>query len=135
MRALLGDQVTARVEAAGRGLSLSIDDNGERDSAALETLKLWAFDLAALTDSIEGHGHFPRFLLHDGPREGDIAADLYERLFLYARQLESCFDGEPNFQYIVTTTTPAPVSLAKEPWLRLQISGAPAEQRLLTMNL
>ena len=27
-----------------------------------------------------------------------MAPDIYERLFLYARQLERCFEGEPSFQ-------------------------------------
>lgn len=135
VRALLGDQVTARVETAGRALTLTVDEHGERESAALETLKLWAFDMAAMTQSVEGQGFFPRFLLHDGPREGDIAPDIYERLFLYAYELEACFSGEPSFQYIVTTTTRPPESLIAEPWLRLRLAGTPAEQRLLSMDL
>ena len=135
VRALLGDQVTAKVEASGRGLALAIEDHGERDSAALATLKLWAFDLAAMTESVEGKGFFPRFLLHDGPREGDMAPDIYERLFLYAQQLEACFSGEPSFQYIVTTTTEPPDRFTADPWLRLKLAGTPAEERLLRMDL
>lgn len=131
VRALLGNEVAAQVDAAGRSLALVINHLGERESAALETVKLLAFDLAALTESIQGRGHFPRFLLHDGPREADMAADIYERLFLFVQRLEECFDGEPGFQYIVTTTTPPPAQFLEDPWCRLKLSGLPAEERLL----
>ncbi|HEX9736560.1 MAG TPA: hypothetical protein VGG06_31730, partial [Thermoanaerobaculia bacterium] len=135
LRALLGDEVEGRVDTSGRALALLVEHRGERDSAALATVKLLAFDLAAITDSVQGRGCFPRFLLHDGPREADMAADIYERLFLYARRLEECFSGEPGFQYIVTTTTTPPTDFLREPWLRLRLAGAPAEERLLRMDL
>jgi hypothetical protein len=135
VRAIIGEEVEARVEASGRGLSLIVDHQGERESAALETVKLLAFDLAAMTDSIQGRGHFPRLLIHDGPREADMAIGVYERLFLYARRLEECFDHSPGFQYIVTTTTQPPEQFLRDPWLRLKLAGIPADERLLRMNL
>lgn len=135
VRALLGDEVTASVTAAGRSLALSIESNGDRESAAIETVKLLAFDLAALTESVQGRGFFPRFLLHDGPREADLSPDIYERLFLYLRKLEACFTGEPSFQYIVTTTTQPPEELLTDPWRRLTLAGIPAEERLLRCDL
>ena len=95
----------------------------------------FAFDFAALTLSIEGEGFFPRFLVHDGPREADMAPEVYERLFLLARQLEECFAGEPSFQYIVTTTTRPPADLLRAPWLRLELTGEPAGNRLLCVDL
>jgi hypothetical protein len=135
LRALLGDEVEGRVDTSGRALTLLVEHRGARESAALATVKLLAFDLAAMTDSVQGHGCFPRFLIHDGPREADMAADIYDRLFLYARRLEECFGGEPGFQYIVTTTTRPPAELLTEPWLRLTLEGAPAERRLLGKDL
>lgn len=134
-RALLGGEISARIHSSGRSLALNIDHNGERDSAAIATVKLLAFDLAALTASIEGHGSFPRFLLHDGPREADLAPDIYERLFLYAHQLETCLDGPPAFQYIVTTTTAPPQRLVRKPWIAARLSGLPAAERLLRTDL
>jgi hypothetical protein len=116
-------------------LALVVEHQGERESAALATVKLLAFDLAALTESIQGRGSFPRFLLHDGPREADMAADIFERLFLFVRQLETCFSGEPGFQYVVTTTSRPPEELLSDPWLRLTLSGVPAEHRLLRCDL
>jgi hypothetical protein len=137
VRALIGDQVSARVETSGRSLSLTIDERGERDSAAIATVKLLAFDLAAVVASMEGDGAFPRFLVHDGPREADLAPDVYDRLFLFAEQLENCFQGEPAFQYILTTTTTPPEKFVApgSPWVRLQLSGLPANDRLLRHDL
>lgn len=135
VRAILGDEVTGRVDTSGRSLALLVEEHGERDSAAVATIKLLAFDLAALTSSAEGHGAFPRFLIHDGPREADMAEDIYERLFLFARELEKCFSGEPSFQYVLTTTTRPPGEFQAEPWLRLTLAGVPAEERLLRCDL
>lgn len=138
VRALIGDQVTGRIEASGRSLSLAVEERGDRESAALATLKLLAFDLAAVVWSIEGEGVFPRFLVHDGPREADMARDVYERLFLFAHELERCFgEKEPGFQYIITTTTAPPARFLEDdaPWLRLRLSGLPANDRFLRQDL
>lgn len=135
VRAILGDEVTATVTAAGRSLALTVEHNGERESAAIATVKLLAFDLAALTESVQGRGFFPRFLLHDGPREADLSLDIYERLFLFGQHLEGCFSGEPSFQYIITTTTKPPQALLRAPWHVLTLAGVPSEQRLLRCDL
>lgn len=137
VRAIIGDNVTGRVDTSGRSLALTVDEHGERDSAAIATVRLLAFDLAAVVTSVEGDGAFPRFLIHDGPREADMAPDVYERLFLFAHELEKCFIGEPSFQYILTTTTNPPDAFIQRdtPWLRLQLAGLPAEERLLRCNL
>lgn len=135
VRAIIGDKVTGRVDTSGRSLALTLEEHGERDSAAIATVKLLAFDLAAVVASVEGDGLFPRFLIHDGPREADMAPDVYERLFLFVHELEKCFKGEPSFQYIVTTTTQPPDKFTVAPWLRLQLAGTPASERLLRCDL
>lgn len=137
VRALIGDQVSARIDTSGRSLSLIVEEHGERESTFIATVKVLAFDLAAVLASIEGHGAFPRFLVHDGPREADMSPDVYERLFVLARELEKCFAGEPAFQYIVTTTSSPPDRFIQpdSPWLRLQLAGIPAEERLLRRDL
>jgi hypothetical protein len=135
VRAILGEQVVGRVDATGRSVTLVAEEHGERESAAVATVKLIAFDFAALVASVEGDGEFPRFLIHDGPREADLSADIYERLFLSAREIEHSCGTEPSFQYIITTTTRPPGHLVAKPWLCLQLAGAPAEQRLLKCDL
>ncbi len=134
VRALLGEEMQASIGSAGRSLELHVARGGDRDSAAITTVKLLAFDLAALLTSVEGHGQFPRLLMHDGPREADLAPDVYERLFLCVREFETSFAAAPGFQYIVTTTTEPPAAVAGAPWLRLLLSGAQPEHRRYRMD-
>jgi hypothetical protein len=96
--------------------------------------KVVAFDLATLAMTIEGRTHLPGFIVHDSPREADLGRSIYHRLFGFARRLEA-FGTGPLFQYIVTTTTEPPEEFRSAPWLRLTIKGAPAEERLLGVDL
>lgn len=138
VRAIIGSEVAASAGFSGRGIDLRVDYRGERNSAAIGTIKILCFDLAAMTSSIEGNGSHPRFLVHDCPREADMAPDVYRRFFLFARELENCvFNGnEPNFQYIVTTTEPPPPELLEAPWLLSPVLDASRpEERLLRVDL
>jgi hypothetical protein len=111
-KAILGLEVSGSIEFDGRQVETKMSERGDLTSAAIETLKILIFDLAALIGSVEGRGFHPRFLIHDGPREADMAADLYQKIFLLAHELELAFgNGTPGFQYIVTTTEPPPVDL------------------------
>jgi hypothetical protein len=73
-------------------------------------------------------------LVHDSPREADLSEKVYRRLFSFAAMLEQ-FGKEPYFQYILTTTTTPPERFQTLPWLRLSVIGAPAEKRLLGVDL
>jgi hypothetical protein len=111
-KAILGLEVSGSIQFDGRQVETKMSERGDLTSAAIETLKILIFDLAALISSVEGRGFHPRFLIHDGPREADMAADLYQKLFLLAHELELAFGSRtPGFQYIVTTTEPPPVDL------------------------
>jgi hypothetical protein len=111
-KAILGLEVSGSIHFDGRQIETKMSERGDLTSAAIETLKILIFDLAALIGSVEGRGFHPRFLIHDGPREADMAADLYQKIFLLAHELELAFgNGAPGFQYIVTTTEPPPVDL------------------------
>lgn len=132
--AILGASVTAWVEIQERGLALKANRNGNLGGTALATIKTIAFDLAAVVQSIEGTGRHPRFLIHDGPREGDMARIVYGRLFLLARHIEEAFKGQPpNFQYIVTTTTPPPSDMQEgSEWLLCEpMKGSDKRLKLL----
>ena len=138
IKALAGDDVDATAEMSGRNIDLSVSKRGTLTSAAIETIKVLAFDLAALASSIEGRGCHPRFLIHDGPREADMQASVYHRLFLLARELEQTYQtAPPAFQYIITTTTPPPLDMQESsPWLLDPVlSGADETRRLLGVNL
>ena len=100
----------------------------------MESVKTIAFDLAAVLHSMEGKCAHPRFLIHDGPREADMARVIYERFFLYARRMEDALPPEQaTFQYILTTTThPPPEMQEGSKWLLGEkLSGATKEGRLL----
>lgn len=105
--------------------------------AAMESWKAIAFDLAALVLSIEGKSHLPAFWIHDSPREADVQTSYYERIFLFARHLEEIcrLDGQPAFQYIVTTTTDPPPDFRERPYLIDKLDGLIAQERLLRRSL
>ena len=138
VQALLGPSFAGQVDLGATELGLHVTDRGERGGAALETIKLLAFDLAALKLGTEGYGYFPGFLLHDGPREADMAEGIYEQVFRYAAGLEDGYVGGagPAFQYVVTTTGAPPEGMRKAPWLLSPtLDASRAEGRLLREDL
>lgn len=135
VRRLIGrHDVQGRVTLSGKGLELSVDMGGDRSTAAIESLKILAFDLSAICLSIEGATRVPAFLLHDSPREADLGLSIYGRLFDIVEELEHV-GGKPLFQYIVTTTTAPPAEYREPPYLRLKMHGDPPAQRLLGIDL
>jgi hypothetical protein len=133
IRAVVGPTATGRISLDGNGLKLAVQWGGERSTAAIESLKVIAFDLAVLCMSMEGATRLPAFLVHDSPREADLGLSVYHRLFDLVSGLEGATTSA--FQYIVTTTTQPPPEFQKEPWLRLELRGAPPEERLLRCDL
>jgi hypothetical protein len=134
MRELVPGEIRGRVKLDGNGLALRVDLGGERSTAAINSLKVVAFDLAVLVLSIEGRTHFPSFFVHDSPREADLGISIYSRLFEFVRKLET-FGPSPLFQYIVTTTTEPPQEFRTDNWVRLILRGGPASERLLKVDL
>ena len=133
IRAVMDVDAVGKISFDGSGLRASVELGGERSTAAIDSLKVIAFDLAVLCMSIEGRTHLPAFLVHDSPREADLGLSVYHRLFDLARRLEQT-DARPLFQYIVTTTTSPPDDLCTEPWLAVTLGGA-AEARLMRRDL
>jgi len=134
IRRLVGHNARGRIALSGNGLDLAVDMGGERSTAAIESLKILAFDLAAMCLSIEGATRAPSFLLHDSPREADLGQSIYGRLFDIVQELE-LVGGTPLFQYIITTTTAPPLGFREAPYLRLKMHGDPPAQRLLGVDL
>lgn len=134
IRRLVGQDAKGSITLTGNGLNLTVQMGGNRSTSAIDSLKVIAFDLAALCLSIEGETRVPAFLVHDSPREADLGLPLYDQVFHLARGLEK-IGGQPLFQYIVSTTTRPPPDLAKPPWLRLTLRGTPASERLLKCDL
>ena len=133
IRAVVGPMASGRVTLDGNGVKLAVQLGGERSTAAIESLKVVAFDIAVMCMSMEGTTHLPAFLVHDSPREADLGLSVYHHLFRTVAALE----GQENsvFQYVVTTTTQPPPEFQHEPWLRLTLRGAPANERLLRCDL
>jgi hypothetical protein len=133
IRALVAPESNGRVVLGADRLKLNVELGGSRSTAAIESLKVIAFDLAALVMSVEGKTHAPAFCVHDSPREADLGLSVYQRLFEVAVEMEEI---QPVlFQYIVTTTTSPPKHLCKRPWLAETLYGSPADRRLLGVDL
>jgi hypothetical protein len=126
----IGWDARGTVLLSGSSIQLSADTGGE----AIDSLKIVAFDLAALCLSIEGATRIPSFLVHDSPREADLGGSIYGRLFDIVEELEGS-GPSPLFQYILTTTTAPPVKFRDSPYLRLKLQGDPPAQRLLGIDL
>ncbi len=133
IRELVGPKATGKVVLDGNGLKLSVELGGDRSTAAIDSLKVIAFDLAAMCMNIEAGTHAPSFLVHDSPREADLGLSVYHRLFHLVRSLEEG-EKQPLFQYIVTTTTRPPDELLIKPWLRVTLGGE-TEARLMGQDL
>ena len=133
VQAAIGTDAAGRVAFDGNGLRASVELGGERSTAAIDSLKVVAFDLAAVRMSMEGRTRLPAFLIHDSPREADLGLGIYRRLFRFVRALEDAA-ARPSFQYVVTTTTSPPDELRTEPWLVATLGGA-AGERLLRRDL
>ncbi|WP_375210989.1 chromosome segregation protein SMC [Hyphococcus sp.] len=134
IRHLLGDDAKGNVRLTGSGLDPQVEAGGDRRTAAIQSLKVLAFDLACLCLSLEGRTRLPAFLIHDSPREADLGQTIYHEHFSLLRLLEKSLAGS-TFQYIITTTTKPPDDLNREPWLRLTLRGAPAAGRLMRRDL
>jgi hypothetical protein len=136
VRRLLGRVPTASgaVQHDGNGLQLVVNFGGERNTPAIDLVKVLAFDLATLCRSIEGATKLPALLIHDSPRSADLGLSIYHELFHLMRELEDVGSG-PQFQYIVTTTSRPPDELIGDERIRLKLKGSPAEARLLGRDL
>lgn len=105
-------------------------------SAAIDAALNVIFDLTVLTMGIQGKSRHPRFLIHDGPRVADVSTSIYHRYFEFAEDLEKRANGNPNFQYIITTTEPPPERFRdKKKYLCLELNAATPEGRLLKCDL
>ena len=136
MAAWLPDGVEGTVRLDGNGLKVDAEfsGRGEVSTAALDSLKIIAFDLAALHLAVEEKADLLAFLVHDSPREADLDGQLYARLFSLVHQWEEAVET-PCFQYIVTTTTAPPPELQGDNHVRLRMSSTPAEKRLFGMDI
>jgi hypothetical protein len=133
LKRLVGSDAGGTIRLDARGLHPLPDSSVAANGAAMATLAtVLGLDLACLAAAVGGVGHLPGFLLHDSPKEADLEAVLYERIFTLALELERAYQGQAAaFQYIVTTTTPPPADAARDPYVRLVLDARSDEGLLL----
>ena len=136
MAAWLPEGVAGTVKLDGNGLKVDAEfsGRGEVSTAALDSLKIVAFDLAAMHMAVEERADLPAFFIHDSPREADLDQRLYSGLFNLVRGWEEAVET-PCFQYIVTTTTAPPLDLQNDNYVRLEMTSTPAERRLFKRDI
>ena len=136
-RTMLGGAVTGTIRIRGKALVPELEYHGPRDSAALKVVRWLLFDLAALALGMTNQAaHHPRFLIHDSPREADLAAAIYTSLFSAAQELENRNGSPAGFQYIITTTEAPGKSINRRPWLLDPVLDASTETgRLLGIDI
>ena len=136
MAAWLPEGVAGTIKLDGNGLKVDAEfsGRGEVSTAALDSLKIVAFDLAALHMAVEERAEIPAILVHDSPREADLDSQLYAGLFDLIYDWENAADN-PAFQYIVTTTTAPPEHLQSDLHVRLRMSSTPPDKRLFAMDI
>jgi hypothetical protein len=119
LNVLVSSPSSATLDISMRGIHVSLDHRDPTPGEALASETALSLDLACLSASVGGLGTVPRFFIHDSPREADLEPHIYARLFRFIKQLEDEAKGaEPNFQYIIATTTPPPKALARRPYVR-----------------
>lgn len=134
IRFLVPEGAQGSVQLNENGIQPMVSLHGDLTTAAVDSLKVVAFDLAALLLTLEDKTELPGFWLHDSPREADLGLGIYHRIFELALWLEGQTD-KPQFQYILTTTTAPPENLQERPWTVLKLSSAPPESRLFRQDL
>ena len=137
VQAIAGPAYRGQVDLAAGTITLSLGTSTAAGGETYKALTVPIADLAALLRGIAGHSIHPGFLIHDCPREADMNADLYRRIFEVAKSLEDAHGGSDHaaFQYIITTTTPPPESLATDPWMRQTLDGESADGLLFRQRI
>jgi len=120
LRYILGEEAKGRIRLQARGLHPAPGNAVAVNGDAMSFLgRVIAFDLACLAASLTGIGQLPGIWLHDSPNTVELQPALYAKLFRLALHLEGLYEGEPGFQYIVSTAGPVPADVAAAVVVRL----------------
>jgi hypothetical protein len=128
---LVGSSRRYAVEIEAKAVRLNTVSVAGAPGEAISTAALvLGLDLACLRSALDGHGHHPRLLILDSPREGDMEIAIFERLI----DLMLCWEAEhsdPRFQIIVTTTTRPSERQLENGVLRAELLRDPETKLLL----
>jgi hypothetical protein len=136
MKDVLDERFSGTVSLNSGELKFGIKEDAGCRGEAVETLSVVLADIAAMM-SAGKIGFHPGFLLHDSPREADLAEDVYKRIFTVINShvtLAGGPEGAP-FQYIVTTTSAPPREIQKADVIRAELSGNPEGEMLFGRSL
>lgn len=129
LKAFLGNEIDASCRFTREEIDLKASYHGELSSAAIDTLKTIAFDVAALRSGSLESSHHPGFIIFDSPREADMHPIPYQRIFHHLKTLEPTNQQAP-YQLILTTTEPPPIEFQQSEELVLQLDAATKEGRV-----
>jgi hypothetical protein len=121
-----------------RGLSFRITHGPALTGEAVETLSVLLADLSCLIySSVIATAHLPGFLMHDSPREADLGIRLYRRFIRAVASLQELFGSQDScpFQYVITTTTPPPLELNTDNYVKLRLNSEKTDDLLLRTNI
>ena len=113
----------------------SILDTEELSGAVVDTISIILGDITAIVCSSQGLSTHPGLLIHDSPREADLAPGLYNNIFNLLFKLVTYFGKNAScpFQYIITTTTPAPDGAI--PFVKSTLASNPETDYLFNKKL
>lgn len=116
-------------------LSFSIVDSEELSGAVVDTVSIILGDVTAMVCSSQGSSLHPGLLIHDSPREADLAPGLYSNIFYLIFKLVTFFNKNDlcPFQYIITTTTSAPEWAT--PFVKQRLASSPEIDYLFKRKL
>jgi hypothetical protein len=122
------------LDLAANNLRFVIRDSHEVGGVAFDTLGTVLADLVSMLSGMHGIGHHPGFLVHDSPREGDLAGNIYSEYFHVIFAIHDALGGEDAapFQYIVTTTTKPP---SRAELVRIRLQKLPPDETLFRASL
>jgi hypothetical protein len=132
---VLSEKVGGNVELDQGRLRFSLMNRGSGD--LFRTLTVILFDLSTLILTMKGNARLPGLLIHDSPREADMQQRQYDAILRFAANSLGYggSDAEPPFQYIVTTTTPAPDAVHEAGLVVLELNGGSEEGLLLKRRI
>ena len=133
VRRLAGQETTGRfaVSATELEAGIRLPDGRRGTSPALRVLETLALDMSALVLACEDRADLPGLWIHDSPREADLARSHYDALYRIASWLEDATSA-PGFQYVVTTTTSPPKTVA---FRAIKLGAATNDELLLRTAL
>lgn len=105
---------------------------------AYQVLEVLLGDITTMFDSaLSDSSLHPGLVVHDCPREADMSERLYREFFLLISEAQSQLttNGNVPFQYIVTTTSPPPETLSKEPYMALELRPGDENHTLFKKQL